>query len=76
MIEWMKARWHEPSTKIGLAVLLLVWAAAIAASLLVTPERWPQVKEALEWPLSLANAGAMAAILYKQKGKGHDGGGQ
>jgi hypothetical protein len=70
MIEWLKDRWHERSTKLAIAILILLWVAAIAASLLVPPDRWPQVKEALEWPIGLASSGAlMAAMSNTSKGK-------
>jgi hypothetical protein len=67
MIAWIKARWAEPSTRIGLAVLLLMWAAAIIASLLVSPERWPQVKEALLLPMGLASGGSVLAMIAQEK---------
>ena len=66
MIEWIKARWAEPSTKIGLAVLVLIWVAAVVASFLVAPERWPQVKEALTLPMTLASGGALMAVIARE----------
>lgn len=70
MIPTIKEIWAERSTKWGVAVLVLVWIGAIVASFLVPADRWPQVKEALEWPVGLANAGAMVAIFKREKKAG------
>lgn len=70
MIEWLKERWGEPSTKIGLAVLLLIWVAGIVASFLVSPEQWPQVKDALTLPMGLASTGSLMAIFAREKKDG------
>ena len=67
MIHTIKDIWAETSTKIGVAVLLLMWIAAIVASFIVAPERWPQVKEALELPMGLASTGALVAIFSRDR---------
>lgn len=67
MIPLIKEIWAERSTKIGVAVLVLVWIGAIVASFLVPAEMWPQVKEALTLPVGLANGGALLAIFVREK---------